>query len=77
MSGTAGGRVGSVIETPTRAEIAEEIEIIAAQMRNCGHRMAYVGGFGELGDHGREMIEAANTAQGWVDHLRTTERGRG
>jgi hypothetical protein len=38
MSGTA----GSVIETPTRGEIAEEIEIIAAQMRNCGERMTSV-----------------------------------
>lgn len=73
MSGTEGGGV----ELPTRADLADELEIVADAMQHTGERMEYLGGFGELGKHGRKMMDDARKAGIWVERLRATERGRG
>jgi hypothetical protein len=55
---------------PTRAELAEELRIVAGIMHRTGTRLAYYGGFGEIGAHGREMIGAAKIAKSWVREIR-------
>jgi len=57
-------------DIPTSAEISVELEIVAEAMQATGERMAYLGGFGEIGDHGREMIGAAGIAREWAMRLR-------
>lgn len=55
---------------PTRAELAEELRIVAGIMHRTGTRLAYYGGFGEMGGHGREMVGAAKIAKSWVREIR-------
>ena len=38
-------------------------------MASLGVDMDYIGGFGEIGDHGREMVGAAAVAVGWADGI--------
>jgi hypothetical protein len=53
----------------TRTELAEELRIVAGIMHRTGTRLAYYGGFGEMGAHGREMIGAAKIAKSWVREI--------
>jgi precorrin-6B methylase 1 len=38
-------------------------------MRKLGADMDYYGGFGLMGDRGREMLGAAKLAKGWTSHI--------
>ena len=42
---------------------------VSEDMRKLGADMDYYGGFGLLGDRGREMLGAARMANGWIKHL--------
>ena len=57
-------------QIPTHADIAGELDIVADAMQQTGERMDYIGGFGEIGERGREMIGAANLARDWAKCMR-------
>lgn len=42
---------------------------VAEDMRKLGADMDYYGGFGLMGDRGREMLGAAKMAKGWTIHI--------
>ena len=50
----------------SNAQLAARIFRVAKSMKNLGYEMEYFGGFGEVGDRGREMIGAAVIARGWA-----------
>jgi len=52
-----------------KLRMVRRIRKVAEQMRQLGNHMDYYGGFGELGEHGREMQRAAGTALGWAAGL--------
>jgi len=68
---------------PTRAQLSGDLVRLAVGMERVAVDMEYLGGFGELAAHGRELAGAAKIARGWAKTLRkratqrTTERGRG
>lgn len=39
---------------------------LAKWMDRLGWEMSYYGGFGEVGQHGRELMDAAAVARGWA-----------
>ena len=69
-SQSMGGEKGS----PTREGLADELEIVAAAMQQTGERVAYLGGFGEMGKHGRKMMDDARKSLVWANRLRATQR---
>ncbi len=42
---------------------------LSAQMQDTGAFLDFYGGFGEIGQHGREMIGASEIAAGWADGI--------
>lgn len=52
-----------------RKALAKRIRRVAAQMQRLGAHMNYYGGFSEIGQHGREMLGAANIARGWAEGI--------
>lgn len=50
----------------TPAGIAKRLRWLSHRMQSVGAEMEYYGGFGEIGDHGREMQGAASIALGWA-----------
>ena len=50
--------------------IPDELDALAHQMRAVGAKMEYYGGFGEMAEHGKELLGAANTARGWAKGIR-------
>lgn len=50
----------------SNAQLAKRILRVANAMHKLGCEMEHLGGFGEAGDHGREMIGAAVIARGWA-----------
>lgn len=48
------------------ASIAKRLRWLSHRMQSVGAEMEYYGGFGEIGDHGREMQGAAGIALGWA-----------
>jgi hypothetical protein len=59
-----------MLDPPTYAEMIVELEIVAEAMQQTGERLAHLGGFGEMGMHGREMIAAADIARGWAKAIK-------
>lgn len=51
---------------PSSRVLATRISRLAAQMHRLGETMVYVGGFGPVGVHGRELIGAARQARTWA-----------
>ena len=49
--------------------LALRLRSVARMMADLGSDMDYIGGFGEIGDHGREMVGAAAVAVGWADGI--------
>jgi len=49
--------------------LAMRIHRVASSMRRLGCAMDYYGGFGEIGEHGREMIGASIIARKWADKI--------
>jgi hypothetical protein len=41
-------------------------------MQSVGAEMEYYGGFGEIGDHGRELQGAAGIALGWAKGIESS-----
>jgi len=67
-----GGSVKKINNIPTAKtlrRIARRLKSVAEQMRQLGADMDYYGGFGKLGERGREMIGAARMAKGWCFHV--------
>ncbi len=54
---------------PTPAIVVYRLRALAAQMRRVGADMDYLGGFGPMAEHGREMRDAADMADEWADEL--------
>jgi hypothetical protein len=48
------------------SEIAGQLQKLANDMFKRGTVMEYFGGHGEMGEHGRQLIGAAQIAAGWV-----------
>ena len=59
---------------PTRAELSGDLVRLAVGMERAAVDMEYLGGFGELAAHGRELAGAALIARGWAGELRRKER---
>ena len=43
--------------------ITRRLRVVAGDMEKLGREMEYLGGFGEMAQHGREMQGAANLAE--------------
>lgn len=54
---------------PSKSALAKRVRRVAALMQKLGADMDYYGGFGEVGQHGREMQGAARIALGWADGM--------
>lgn len=54
---------------PSTSALAKRVRRVAALMQKLGADMDYYGGFGEVGQHGREMQGAARIALGWADGM--------
>ena len=46
-----------------------DLRLISERMKSIGLFMEFYGGFGEIGEHGREMIGASKIAAGWADGI--------
>ena len=46
-----------------------DLRLISERMKSVGLFMEFYGGFGEIGEHGREMIGASKIAAGWADGI--------
>lgn len=55
---------------PTRVQLASDLVRLAVGMERVAVDMEYLGGFGELAAHGRELAGAALIARGWAGELR-------
>lgn len=53
----------------TQKDLVKQIRKVSEQMRDLGVNMDYYGGFGVIAQHGREMVGAANIAEGWAKEL--------
>lgn len=60
--------------TPTKRQIARRLRTLANRMADVAADMDYVGGFGEMGLHGRELFGAARTAQQWAYEIEAEAR---
>ena len=49
--------------------LVRRLKRVAELMRTIGADMDYYGGWGEMGDHGREMLGAAKIARDWADKM--------
>lgn len=59
---------------PTRAQLAGDLVRLAVGMERVAVDMEYLGGFGEMGKHGRKMMDDARKALVWANRLRATQR---
>ena len=51
-------------------EIAvKRLRWLSMEMLDVGELLDFYGGFGEIGEHGREMIGASKIAAGWADGI--------
>lgn len=57
--------------------MARRLKRVSELMRAIGADMDYYGGFGEMGEHGREMIGAAKIARGWADKMSASRIKKG
>ena len=55
---------------PTNSAIAKDLLKLSREMRRIGVQMEYYGGFGKMGQRGRELIGAARMAKGWGAAIR-------
>jgi len=49
--------------------LVRRLKRVSEIMRQVGGDMEYHGGFGTMGDRGREMLGAARLAKGWTKHI--------
>ena len=54
--------------------MVRRLDKVSDDMRNLGADMDYYGGWGLMGDRGREMLGAARLAKSWIPHLRKIAR---
>jgi hypothetical protein len=52
--------------------LVRRLKRVSEMMRQVGADMDYYGGFGKMGDRGREMIGAARLAKSWIKHMEKT-----
>lgn len=60
------------LKTPTRRwhqRIVRRLKRLSNEMLQVGEDMDYYGGFGEIGQHGREMISASQLALDWARNI--------
>lgn len=50
----------------TPLQIAKQLRKLSKLMTTLGVAMDYYGGFGEIAQHGREMVGAGEIARGWA-----------
>jgi hypothetical protein len=61
-----------------RAEIANRLRALSAEMITLGTEMDYYGGFDDsMGDHGREMVCAGVITHEWAEEIDPHEVGTG
>lgn len=51
----------------SKSAIIKELRYLSKRMISCGTNMDYYGGFNYISDHGKEMVGAGLTAEGWAD----------
>ena len=59
-------------EAPTAVAVqrmVRRLKRVSEEMRTLGETMDYYGGFGKMGERGREMIGAARLAKSWIKHM--------
>jgi hypothetical protein len=49
--------------------LVRRLKRVSEIMRQVGADLEYYGGFGPMGDRGREMLGAARMAKGWTKHI--------
>jgi len=54
---------------PSREDIAAELEDLVMSMKDAADRMTYIGGFGEIGNQGSRLHEAAREVSKWAAAL--------
>ena len=54
------------VKSNFREFAARRLRSLSAQMQDTGAFLDFYGGFGEIGEHGREMIAASKIAAGWA-----------
>ena len=59
---------------PFILSLSKELYNLSIQMKKLGVKMDYYGGFGKIGEHGRELIGAATIARGWVNGIKKEKR---
>ena len=60
----------------TTTLLVRRLKRVSKEMRTLGETMDYYGGFGKMGDRGREMIGAARLVKSWIKHIERRFRGR-
>ena len=53
--------------------ITRRLRVVAGDMEKLGREMEYLGGFGPMAQHGREMQGAANLAESWVKRIESED----
>lgn len=51
-------------------DLLNSLRLVSAIMLTVGEDMRYFGGWGEIGDHGIDMIMAAGIVRGWADEIK-------
>lgn len=64
----------------TPLQIARQLRRLSKAMTALGVAMDYHGGFGEMAEHGRELVDAGGIALGWArgieaEHARRLREG--
>lgn len=58
----------------TPLQIAKQLRRLSKAMVTLGVAMDYHGGFGEIGQHGRELVNAGLIAKGWATGIEDEHR---
>lgn len=61
----------------TLGGLPDRLRTIAALMLDAGADMDYLGGFGEMGINGRQMIQSVRTVKAWADQIEAENQEAG
>ena len=63
------GKIVIGVKSNFREFAVRRLRNLSAQMQDTGAFLDFYGGFGEIGEHGRELTGASKIAAGWADGL--------
>lgn len=50
--------------------LSKDLYKLSCKMKDLGVKMDYYGGFGEMGKHGRELVNASALARSWANEIK-------